>query len=49
MIKRLAKCIREYKKPTILTPVLVSFEVVLECIIPMIIADLVNLYLQPFG
>ena len=42
MIKRLAKCIREYKKPTILTPVLVSFEVVLECIIPMIIADLVN-------
>ena len=42
MIKRLAKCIREYKKPTILTPVLVSFEVVLECIIPMVIAELVN-------
>ena len=42
MIKRLAACIREYKKPSILAPVFVSSEVVMECIIPFIIANLVN-------
>ena len=42
MIKTLAKSIREYKKPSILAPVLVSGEVVMECIIPFITANLVN-------
>ncbi|MGI6255130.1 MAG: ABC transporter ATP-binding protein [Acutalibacter sp.] len=42
MIKTLAKCIREYKKPSILAPVFVTGEVVMECIIPFIIANLVN-------
>ena len=42
MLKELAKSIREYKKPSIATMVLVSFEVVMECIIPFIIAMLVN-------
>ncbi len=42
MIKELAKSIREYKKASIATPVLVSLEVVMECIIPFIIAMLVN-------
>ena len=42
MIKELSKCIREYKKPSILSPVFVSFEVIMECIIPFIIAQLVN-------
>lgn len=42
MIKTLAKSIREYKKASILTPLYVSGEVVLECIIPFIIANLVN-------
>ena len=42
MIKTLARSIREYKKPAILTPLLVMVEVVLECIIPFIIAKLVN-------
>ncbi len=42
MIKQLAKSIREYKKQTILAPIFVFFEVILECIIPFIIADLVN-------
>ena len=32
MIKVLAKSIREYKKPSLLAPILVSGEVVLECI-----------------
>jgi len=42
MIKTLAKSIREFKKPSIIAPVLVAFEVVLECIIPFITANLVN-------
>lgn len=42
MIKTLARSIREYKKPAMLTPLLVVVEVVLECIIPFIIAKLVN-------
>ncbi len=33
---------REYKKPSLLTPIFVSGEVVLECIIPFITANLVN-------
>ena len=42
MLKTLARSIREYKKTAILTPILVVVEVVLECIIPFIIANLVN-------
>ncbi len=42
MIKTLAKSIRQYKKKSILTPFFVALEVVLECIIPFVIADLVN-------
>lgn len=42
MINTLARSVREYKKPAILTPVFVSLEVVMECIIPFLIAILVN-------
>lgn len=42
MVKKIAGCIREYKKVSIATPLLVSLEVVMECIIPFIIAELVN-------
>lgn len=42
MIKQLAKSIREYKKASIATPILVGGEVVMECTIPFIIAYLVN-------
>lgn len=42
MLKTLSKSIREYKKPSIATPILVSIEVVIECIIPFMIANLVN-------
>lgn len=42
MLKELAKSIREYKKVSIETPILMVFEVILECIIPFIIAKLVN-------
>lgn len=42
MIKTLARSVREYKKPAILTPIFVSLEVIMECIIPFLIAILVN-------
>ena len=34
MVKTLARSIREFKKPALLTPMLVTVEVILECIIP---------------
>ena len=42
ILKRLAGCIREYKKDSLITPFFMIFEVTLECIIPFIVADLVN-------
>ena len=41
-IKVLAKSIREYKLPSILAPVLVIGEVVMEVLIPFIMANLIN-------
>ena len=41
VIKELMKSIREFKKPSILTMVIVSFEVIIEVLIPFITADLV--------
>lgn len=42
MIKQLARSIREYKKASIITPILIIGEVAMECLIPFIIASLVN-------
>ncbi len=42
MFKTLAKSIREFKKPSILTPVLIIGEVIIECLLPYIIANLIN-------
>ena len=42
MIKKLAKCIREYKRDTILSPVFVSLEVFMEVLIPFIMARLID-------
>lgn len=42
MIKTLAKSIREYKKQTILTPIFVALEVVMEILIPFVMAKLVD-------
>ena len=42
MFKRLASSIREYKKPSILTLLFIIGEVVIECLIPFITANLVN-------
>ena len=43
MIKRLAGCIRQYKKDSILTPLYVTMEVVLEVVIPLLMASLIDL------
>ena len=40
MIKRLARCIREYKLPTILAPLFMIGEVTMEVLIPLVMADL---------
>ncbi len=42
MIKKLAQSIREYKKSSILSPVFITFEVILECIIPFLTAKMIN-------
>lgn len=42
MIRTLLKSVREYKKSSVLTPVFVSIEVIMECIIPFVIARLIN-------
>ena len=41
MLKRLAKCIREYKLPTILTLIFIIGEAIIETAIPFITANLV--------
>ena len=43
MIKRLAGCVREYEKPTILTLIFIVGEAFIETFIPFITAKLVNL------
>ena len=42
MIKRLAKCVRQYKKDTILSPVYVTMEVIMEVAIPLLMAVLID-------
>lgn len=42
MIKKLLSSIREYKSETILTPIFVAVEVVLEVLIPLLMADLID-------
>ena len=41
IIKKLSRFVGEYKRSTILSPVLVSFEVIMECIIPFVASDLI--------
>ena len=42
MIKRLSKCIREYKLPSILAPIFIAMEVILEVFIPLIMGKLMD-------
>ena len=40
MIKRLARCVREYKWPAMLSPLCMTGEVAMEVLIPLVMADL---------
>ena len=42
MIKRLSACIREYKLPSILAPIFIAMEVILEVFIPKIMGKLMD-------
>lgn len=42
MIKKLMRSIREYKRASILSPILVSVEVVMECLIPLVTSNLIT-------
>lgn len=42
MIKMLLKSVRQYKRESLLTPLFVSLEVALECMIPLIMANLID-------
>lgn len=42
MIRKLMRCIREYKKPTLLAPLFVTLEVIMEVIIPIFMAKLID-------
>ncbi len=42
MLRTLLKSVREYKIPSIVTPILIIFEVVLEVLIPYLMADLID-------
>lgn len=47
MIKRLLKSVREYKKPALLTPLCVTGEVIMEVIIPLLMASLIDNRIEP--
>ena len=42
MIKKLARSLREFKKDSILSPVFVSLEVLMEVLIPMLMASIID-------
>ena len=42
MLKRLAGCIRQYKKVSLLSPLFVTLEVIMEVIIPLLMAKLID-------
>ena len=42
MIKKLSTCIREYKLPSVLSPVFVSLEVLMEVLIPFLMGKLID-------
>ncbi|MDY3244583.1 MAG: ABC transporter ATP-binding protein, partial [Candidatus Limiplasma sp.] len=42
MIRKLLKSVREYKPASLKAPVYVSLEVVMECVIPLIMASLID-------
>ena len=48
MLRKIGSCVREYKRDSLLTPMFIAFEVLLECILPLLTASLINT-LQSFS
>ena len=46
MIKKLAGAVRQYKRAAILSPVFVTMEVVMEVVIPLLMANLIDLGIE---
>ena len=42
IVKKLLRSVREFRTATIKAPVYISFEVIMECIIPLIMAQLID-------
>ena len=42
MVRKLLRSVREYKKHSILAPVFVIFEVIMEVVIPLLMANLID-------
>ena len=42
MLKTLMKSIREYKRASILTPFYITLEIILECLLPLVMANLID-------
>ena len=42
MLKTLGKSVREYKRSALITPLLVTAEVILEVVIPLLMANLID-------
>jgi len=42
MVKTLLKSVREYKKPAIVTPILMAVEAFCECLIPFFMSQMIN-------
>lgn len=42
MIKTLMKSIREYKRASIITPLYITLEIILECLLPLMMANLID-------
>ena len=42
VIKTLLKSVRQYKKQTLLSPVFVAGEVILECMIPLVMSRMID-------
>ncbi len=47
MIRKLARSIRQYKRDTILTPLSMTLEVIMEVLLPIIMADLIDNGISP--
>lgn len=43
MIKRLLSCVREYKRPALLSPLFITLEVIMEVLIPLYMGKLIDL------